>query len=136
MVRCARWALRCAVSPARGAGAGSALGASPHEDVEGSADHAAVAAAPPLPPADSIPLPAVRTPKELPKPPPLIKRRRKNPAAPKNPRSAYLFYVAEQRSAMSKDPKMTKVRQRAAPLGHTGRLMMRAAQYTFTELAR
>jgi len=39
-----------------------------------------------------------------------MKKRRKNPAAPKNPRSAYLYYVAEQRPIMAKDKRNAKVR--------------------------
>jgi len=47
-----------------------------------------------------------------------MKKRRKNPAAPKNPRSAYLYYVAEQRPIMAKDKRNAKVRFDALPEPH------------------
>ena len=39
----------------------------------------------------------------------LARKRKKNPAAPKNPRSAYLYYVAEQRPILARDKRASKV---------------------------
>jgi hypothetical protein len=63
-------------------------------------------------------------------------RRFKHPAAPKNPMSAYLFFVAEQRTQLSGTADSQRFSEVAKSLGRRWRSMSAAERAPYVELAR